>query len=56
MADWSDVSGGNYSNFYTQTYNWNLYNPFKIPNEFLSFDMNQKIKEEKTHKDFYYVS
>ena len=56
MADWSDVSGGKYSNFYTQTYNWNLYNPFKIPGEFLSFDMNQKIKEEKIHKDFYYVS
>jgi hypothetical protein len=56
MADWSDVSNGNYSNFYTQTYNWNSYSPFKIPGEFLTFDDNQQIKQEKTHKDFYYVS
>lgn len=56
MSDWSDVSGGNFGNFYMQTYNWNLYSPFKIPGEFLDFGTVQKIKEEKIHKDFDYVN
>jgi GR25 family glycosyltransferase involved in LPS biosynthesis len=55
-ADWSDVSNGNYSNFYTQTYNWNSYSPCKIPGEFTDYDRIQEIKKEKIHKDFYYVS
>jgi GR25 family glycosyltransferase involved in LPS biosynthesis len=56
MSDWSDVSGGNFGNFYMQTYNWNLYSPYKIPGEFLDYGTIQKIKEDKTHKDFYYVN
>jgi hypothetical protein len=31
MSSWSDVSQGQYNNFYTQTYNWNLYSPCKNP-------------------------
>lgn len=54
--DWSDVSQGDYSNFYTQTYNWNNYCPYKIPSEFLSYENNQKIKEQNIHKIFNYVS
>lgn len=55
-ADWSDVSNGSYSNFYTQTYNWNSYSPCKIPGEFMDYDKIQELKKEKIHKDFYYVS
>jgi len=55
MSDWSDVSQGNYGNFYTQTYNWNAYSPCKIPGEFLDFDRNKTTKENKEHKTFYYV-
>jgi len=53
---YSDVSQGMYNNFYTQTYNWNLYSPFKIPNEFRDESNNQIMKEGNTHKNFYYVS
>ena len=56
ISDWSDVSNGNYSNFYTQTYNWNGYSPCKIPGEFTDFERNQKLKEIKEYKEFYYVS
>lgn len=56
IKDWSDVSQGHYSNFYTQTYNWNGYSPCKIPGEFLSYENNQEIKNSNTHKSFYYVS
>ena len=56
MSNWSDVSGGNYNNFYTQTYNWNLYSPFKIPNEYLHGTTFQDCKTNKTHKEFTYVS
>lgn len=56
MSDWSDVSQGNYGNFYMQTYNWNAYSPCKIPSEFLDFDKNQSTKENKEHKKFYYVN
>lgn len=56
MKSWSDVSQGEYSNFYTQTYNWNSYSPCKIPGEYMDFDRNQLQKENKEHKNFYYVS
>lgn len=52
---YSDVSQGMYNNFYTQTYNWNLYGPMKIPNEFLNLGQNKIIKENKEHKEFKYV-
>jgi len=55
ISDWSDVSGGVYNNFYTQTYNWNLYGPMKIPGEFLNLGQNKIIKENKEHKEFKYV-
>lgn len=55
-SGYSDVSNGMYSNFYTQTYNWNGWSPIKIPSEFLDYDNNQKMKLEKIHKEFYYES
>jgi hypothetical protein len=55
-SSWSDVSGGMYNNFHTQTYNWNLYSPCKIPGEFLNESYNQELKTKKIHKDFYYDS
>jgi len=56
MSSWSDVSGGMYNNFYTQTYNWNLYSPCKIPGEYLNGTLTQDLKNKKEHKEFYYVS
>jgi len=56
ISSWSDVSQGQYNNFYTQTYNWNLYSPFKIPVEFLNGVILKELKENNIHKDFYYVS
>lgn len=56
MSSWSDVSQGQYNNFYTQTYNWNLYSPCKIPAEFLNMVNVLELKEQKIHKDFYYVN
>jgi hypothetical protein len=53
---WSDVSNGQYNNFYVQTYNWNGYCPFKIPGEFLDQQRNEELKRKKEMKDFYYVS
>ncbi len=50
---YSDVSHGMYNNFYAQTYNWNLYSPKKLPNEFKSEEGNEKIKEEKKHIPYY---
>ena len=44
------------SNFYKQTYNWNQYSSYKIPNEFLDLNQNKIIKENKEHKQFNYVS
>jgi hypothetical protein len=55
-SSWSDVSAGMYNNFHTQTYNWNLYSPCKIPQEFLSEKNIQELKTNKIHKDFYYVN
>lgn len=46
---YSDVSHGMYNNFYTQTYNWNVYSPFKIPGKYLNEGENRKIKSEKNH-------
>jgi hypothetical protein len=40
----SDVSNGFYNNFYTLTYNWNSYTPYKIPPEFLSHSNIQEMK------------
>jgi GR25 family glycosyltransferase involved in LPS biosynthesis len=50
---YSDVSHGMYNNFYAQTYNWNVYSPKKLPNEFKSEEGNEKIKEEKKHIPYY---
>lgn len=55
-SDWSDVSGGVYNNFYTQTYNWNQYSPIKIPTEYLNINNNEKIKEQNIHKEYKYES
>ena len=55
MSSWSDVSQGQYNNFYTQTYNWNLFSPIKIPNEFMDQYKNQEIKNNKEYKEVYYV-
>lgn len=33
--NFSDVSGDFYRNFFTQSYNWNVYSPHKLPNKFL---------------------
>lgn len=51
-SDWSDVSGGNYNNFYTQTYNWNLYSPKKIFGGFSDFKNVMDTKLKKEHVDF----
>lgn len=54
--DVSNISDGVYNNFYLQTYNWNLYSPFKIPSEFLNQNINQDIRNRNEHKKFYYVN
>lgn len=51
ISDWSDVSQGMYNNFYTQTYNWNVHSPIKIPNEYLDFTTNQRKKEIGVHEN-----
>jgi GR25 family glycosyltransferase involved in LPS biosynthesis len=51
MSSWSDVSQGEYNNFYTQTYNWNQYSPIKIPSEFLNLGYNIQTKQEKLFHD-----
>jgi hypothetical protein len=56
ISDWSDVSGGVYNNFYTQTYNWNQYSPVKIPREYLNLQENKNIKLQKVHKNYRYES
>jgi GR25 family glycosyltransferase involved in LPS biosynthesis len=40
--DHSDVGNTIYNTFYTQTYNWNLYSPCKIPIKYLNFNENQQ--------------
>ena len=37
-----------------QTYNWNGYSPYKIPNEFLDYERNQITKQNNEHKEFIY--
>lgn len=54
INNWSDVSGGMYDNFYTQTYNWNLYSPTKIPKEYLNINKVIEIKNNKEHKKYYH--
>lgn len=54
ISDWSDVSHGQYNNFYTQTYNWNQYSPVKIPGEYLNLSNNKLIKERNNHPKFVY--
>ena len=54
ISSWSDVSNGQYNNFYSQTYNWNLYSPFKIPNEFLDQQKNEETKRRGEHKEYYH--
>jgi hypothetical protein len=44
--DWSDISQGNYNNFYLQTYNWNLFSPFKIPSHFCNAEHNKQKRDE----------
>lgn len=56
MSSWSDVSQGQYNNFYTQTYNWNGYSPCKIPSEYLNGTLTHELKTNKQHKEFTYVS
>lgn len=48
--DWSDVSQGDYNTFYVQTYNWNLYSPVKIPNEYCNFNSNIIKKENQVYE------
>ena len=49
---YSDVSQGMYNNFYTQTYNWNLYSPIKVLNEFKDEIKNEQLKEQNTHLEY----
>ena len=56
ISDWSDVSGGIYNNFYTQTYNWNQYSPIKIPNEYSNLNTNKSLKMQNLHKEYTYES
>jgi len=44
--DWSDISQGNYNNFYLQTYNWNLFSPVKIPSHFCNAELNKQKRDE----------
>lgn len=55
-SDFSDVTQGCYSNFYLQTYNWNLYSPYKIKGEYMDYENIQNIKKNKLHKSFEYES
>ena len=48
--DWSDVSQGDYNTFYTQTYNWNVYSPIKIPKKYLDFNQNKTKKEQNIYE------
>jgi len=43
---YSDISHGDYNNFYLQTYNWNGYSPVKIPSEYMDYNNNQILKYE----------
>ena len=56
ISDWSDVSHGVYNNFYTQTYNWNVYSPIKITGPYGNLGEIKKMKEENLHKEYKYES
>jgi GR25 family glycosyltransferase involved in LPS biosynthesis len=45
----SDVSSHCNKNFFVQTYNWNLYSPIKIPNEYKEYRNIESIKENNIH-------
>lgn len=49
---YSDVSHGMYNNFYTQTYNWNLYSPVKIPSQYLNESNNKQLKDTNIHEEY----
>ena len=55
-SDFSDVTNGSYNNFYLQTYNWNLYSPYKIKGEFLDYEIIQNLKLNNIHTEFEYES
>ena len=49
----SDVSGDFYNNFYTQTYNWNVYCPKKLPQNYTDQDYVLSIRNEHlNYKNF----
>jgi GR25 family glycosyltransferase involved in LPS biosynthesis len=48
--DYSDIGNVMYNTFYTQTYNWNLYSPCKIPNQFLNLSINQQKINNKIYE------
>lgn len=51
--DQSDVAGIFFNSFYTQTYNWNLYCPKKIPHNFL--DMNYVLENRNVLTEDYKI-
>jgi hypothetical protein len=53
---WSNISHGDYNNWYLQTYNFNGYSPYKIPNEYIDFTRVQEMKINNQHYEFNYVS
>jgi len=52
---WSDISHGDYNNWYAQTYNFNGYSPYKLPGEYCDYDRVQEMKINKQHHTFNYV-
>jgi hypothetical protein len=56
QSGWSDVSGGNYNNYYAQTYNWNLYSPVKVPNNCYDFNSMSQLKKSNQHIEYTYES
>ena len=53
---WSNISHGDYNNWYLQTYNFNGYSPYKIPNEYIDYNRVQEMKINNQHYEFNYVS
>ena len=53
MNNYSDVSDFFYNNFYTQTYNWNVYCPKKLPQNYTDQDYVLSIRNEHlNYKNF----
>jgi hypothetical protein len=46
LANYSDVSGGFYNNYYLQTYNFNGYTPHKLPTSYQTFEYVQDLREK----------